>query len=223
MTALNIICLVLIFSINNFTLAQNLPSKMPLPVQPIPKALPPLAPTLNPTQNSAAIPAPASGPRPGPAPAPAPGSAPAPVNIKEPSPLQPPPITDFSEKRQGGSTDLLSGIIEDYTYVPAHKRDPFTPYEAANSGGTMIGPEFPLQRFDVDQLKLVGIIWDVRHPKAMILDPQGAGYVVKLNERIGRNSGFVARIRESEVIIVEKYKGSDGVISSVTKLMKLSN
>jgi type IV pilus assembly protein PilP len=116
--------------------------------------------------------------------------------------------------------ELLSGIIEDYTYNPAGKRDPFTPIEKSN-GSAMAGPIWPLQRYDLEQLKLVGIIWEVKIPKAMIMDPTGHGYVVTVNERIGRNNGYIARIREGEIVVVENIIGSDGKSAYVTKLMKL--
>ena len=94
------------------------------------------------------------------------------------------------------------------------------PYERPTAGALQ-GPLWPLQRFDLEQLKLVGIIWDVTAPKAMILDPAGKGYVVKVNERIGRNNGYIARIREGEIIVVESTTGLDGKLVYVTKLMKL--
>jgi type IV pilus assembly protein PilP len=153
---------------------------------------------------------------PAPTPAPAPPAA---------APAVDPALAAGLAKTQGSteSPDLLSGIIEDYTYIPGNKRDPFLPYETVNMSGVMVGPVFPLQKFEIDQLKLIGIIWDVKNPKAMLLDPQGVGYVVKVNERIGRNNGYIARIRESEVVIIEKLKSNDGTIGYVTKLMKLAN
>jgi type IV pilus assembly protein PilP len=115
----------------------------------------------------------------------------------------------------------LEGLIEDYTYSPEGKRDPFMPVQTTSSAETMIGPTFPLQRFDLDQLKLVGIIWDVKAPKAMLLDPNGKGHVIKVNERVGRNNGYVARIREGEIVVVESYMAQDGSTSYQTKIMKL--
>lgn len=138
------------------------------------------------------------------------------------SPSSVPPSANRMEVSR--PADLLSGVIEDYTYVPTGKRDPFLPYEAANQGyGAALGPVFPLQKFDLDQLKIVGIIWDVRHPKAMIVDPTGKGYVVKVNEKIGRNNGYVARIREGEIVVVESFTNNDGKVSYQTKLIKLSS
>jgi type IV pilus assembly protein PilP len=116
--------------------------------------------------------------------------------------------------------DLLVGIIEDYNYNPNGKRDPFTPFEK-DTNTTTIGPIWPLQKYDLEQLRLVGVIWEVKIPKAMILDPTGKGYVVTVNERIGRNNGYIARIREGEIVVVENISGADGKSNYVTKLMKL--
>ena len=125
-----------------------------------------------------------------------------------------------------GSTNKanpLADIIEDYNYVAKDKRDPFLPFERPQSVAGMVGPLWPLQGFDLDQLKLVGIIWDVKNPKAMITDPTGKGYVVRVNERIGRSNGYIARIREGEIVIVESVNGLDGKITYTTKLIKLQN
>jgi len=129
--------------------------------------------------------------------------------------------TTTPSSASSNTPDLLQGIIEDYTYISEGKRDPFLPLSGINDSGTTIGPMFPLQRFDLDQLKLVGIIWDVKNPKAMIMDPNGKSYVVKANERIGRTSGYVARIREGELVIVESFTGNDGKVTYQTRLVKL--
>jgi Tfp pilus assembly protein PilP len=64
-------------------------------------------------------------------------------------------------------------------------------------------PGTPLERYEVDELKLVGILWDVRAPKAMFVDPVGEVHVLSKDDRIGRRRGYVAVIREGEVVIVE--------------------
>lgn len=125
----------------------------------------------------------------------------------------------FAENTESKIPDLLVGIIEDYNYTAAGKRDPFTPFERTSN--TPVGPIWPLQKYDLEQLKLVGIIWEVKIPKAMILDPSGHGYVVTVNERVGRNNGYIARIREGEIVVVENLLGVDGKSNYVTKIMKL--
>lgn len=118
--------------------------------------------------------------------------------------------------------DLLVGIIEDFNYMPQGKRDPFQPIESLRFSGDLLGPTFPLQKFDLDQLRLIGIIWNVRMPKAMILDPAGKGYIVKLKERIGRNNGYIARIREGEIVVVESIMDTDGRFKYTSKIIKLA-
>lgn len=123
------------------------------------------------------------------------------------------------------SKSLLTGIIEEFTYDPKGKRDPFKPY--SSSGGKQViakdlGPLFELQKFDLDQLKLIGVIWDNRNPKAMILDPSGKGHIVRRNERLGKNNGYIHTIREGELVVVESFTANDGRTSYQTKLIKLS-
>ena len=148
---------------------------------------------------------------------PSPGGSHTPGN---PPPVEPPKSREGRAEMKKAPRDLLAGIIEDYAYVPAGKRDPFLPLETSGASGVM-QPTYPLQSFDLDQLKLVGIIWDVRSPKAMLMDPTGKGYIVKSGERIGRNNGRISRIRENELIIVESFEASDRKVSFQTKVMRL--
>jgi type IV pilus assembly protein PilP len=78
----------------------------------------------------------------------------------------------------------------------------------------------PLQSFDISQLRVVGIIWQVDNPKAMIQDPVGKLYLVKKNSKLGRNRGFVAVIREGEVVIVEPTV-IEGMNTATTRVMSL--
>ena len=64
----------------------------------------------------------------------------------------------------------------------------------------------PLQMFDVDELRLVMIQWGEKEPKAMIVDPNNKIHTVYVDDRMGRASGYVATIREGEVVVVEKEK-----------------
>jgi len=63
----------------------------------------------------------------------------------------------------------------------------------------------PLERYELSQLKLVGIVWDIQEPRAMIEDSAGLGYVVKLGTPIGSNDGKVKAIHRNEVVVEEFY------------------
>ena len=84
-------------------------------------------------------------------------------------------------------------------------------------------PLEPLQKFALSQLKVVGIIWDVGKPKALIEDPAGKSHIVIENTKMGPDMGYVAAIREGEVIVVEPLISPEGRKSYQTKILKLSS
>lgn len=66
-----------------------------------------------------------------------------------------------------------------------------------------IRPLEPLEKYALGQLTLVAIISEVAVPKAMFLDPEGFGHVVKEGDRIGQNGGSITDIRDNEVEVRE--------------------
>lgn len=146
----------------------------------------------------------------------------------------------------GAAPSQTEGIIpgfqnpEGYTYDPSGRRDPFRPFGQSQitakipipikipTSGTPVpaAPSSPvlaepLQQFDLAQLKVVGIVWEVRNPKAMIQDPLKKLHLVQKESKIGRNNGFVAAIREGEVIVVEPTVGEGGLQTASTRVMIL--
>ena len=93
-----------------------------------------------------------------------------------------------------------------YYYDPAGKRDPFkSPFHIAPEKGIDEESKMPLQRFDLGQLKLVGVIYELGEPKALIEDSAGAGYIVTKGTLIGSKGGIVKKI-EPKRILVEEYE-----------------
>lgn len=116
---------------------------------------------------------------------------------------------------------ILEGIIEDYDYKGQGKRDPFAPYATIKpSSSGPIGPVTELERYTLDQLRLVGIIWNVPKPRALFTDPNQKTYVVYAKTRVGRNSGYVAEIREGEVVVIEAFS-NEGRYSYQPRIVKL--
>ena len=105
------------------------------------------------------------------------------------------------------SVDLLknSSFLTPYIYQPDNRRDPFRPFKEIGplEGAELVGPLLPLQRYDITEIKLIGIIWDIKNPKAMFMDPTKKIHTLIKDDRIGRNNGYVAAIREGEVVVVE--------------------
>jgi len=114
---------------------------------------------------------------------------------------------------------------DQYTYDPTGRRDPFKPYRNYRppppSGPLILADDSdPLQRWDLDRFNVVAIMWEVRHPKAMVKDPDGRMYMIGKSTKIGRNAGFVATIREGEVVVVESIE-NEGVLTKEVKILEL--
>lgn len=115
---------------------------------------------------------------------------------------------------------------EEYNYDPTGRRDPFKPYRTYRPAVSVTVPGKPadildpLQRWDIDRFAVVAILWDVRQPKAMVRDPDGALYMISKKTKIGRNNGQVVTIREGEVVVVEVID-NEGVLTKEVKILEL--
>ncbi len=80
-------------------------------------------------------------------------------------------------------------------FSPAGKRDPFRPLTLNTKASSQRRQNLsPLERFELGQLKVVGIVWDIKEPRAMIEDTAGFGYIVKVGTPIGSGEGRVKGI-----------------------------
>jgi len=86
-------------------------------------------------------------------------------------------------------------------YDPAKHRDPFQPPSVASVSED--SPRTPLERYEVGQLKLVGVVWGDRASRAMVEDSAGLGYIVFPGTPIGSSGGFVREIEPRRVLIEE--------------------
>jgi type IV pilus assembly protein PilP len=100
-----------------------------------------------------------------------------------------------------------------YRYEPFGKTDPFEPiFRGVKEGGSEL--KTPLEEYNVSQFEVVGIIWDVKDPKAIIKDPKGETYIVGKGTRIGRNNGKITKITERKIYIIEEYEDIYGQITT---------
>ncbi|MBK6689768.1 MAG: pilus assembly protein PilP [Deltaproteobacteria bacterium] len=97
-----------------------------------------------------------------------------------------------------------------YAYSPIGKRDPFrSPLEEFNREDQ--GQQLTeLQRFEIDQLKLVAIVSRVATPYAMVEDPNAKGHTLTRGTLIGKNWGKVSQITGECVEIKEDYRDYTG-------------
>ena len=129
-------------------------------------------------------------------------------------------------KKEGEASALppkVSEPAEPPRYFSAGKRDPFRPLASKAKGAAARPREnlSPLERFELGQLKLVGIVWDIKESRAMVEDGLGLGYIVKVGTPIGPNEGKVKAIKPREIVIEETYTDFFGARKNREVTMKL--
>jgi type IV pilus assembly protein PilP len=98
-------------------------------------------------------------------------------------------------------------------YDPRGKRDPFVSFitaEERKKVGVDTTALPPLQRYDLGELKFVGVIWTKTGARALVEDAEGKGYSVTVGTRIGRSGGVVSRITGKEIFVREEFVGNRG-------------
>ena len=105
------------------------------------------------------------------------------------------------------------------------KKDPFKPFMAVKAATPAelakqkqeLKPILPLHSFDVSQFRLIGTVGDPKGGnKAMVVDPAGKGYVLKIGMMIGKNEGKVVRIDTTGVDIVEQFRDENNKVRKET-------
>lgn len=87
-----------------------------------------------------------------------------------------------------------------------NKKDPFKPFITLKQGGNeatkkVAGETLPAHSFDIRQFKVVGIISGDGKYSAMLVDPDGKAYVVKVGTYIGKKDGVVTAINGNSVTV----------------------
>jgi len=128
--------------------------------------------------------------------------------VSKPEIKQPEKITPLKPESK---KEVVTAVL----YNPAGKIDPFAPLfreeklvlgdgETMKTGKAGICiPHTPLQKVDLSQLKLVGIIRASSGHKAMVEETSGKGYVIEKGTFIGINCGRVAKILKDRIIVDE--------------------
>jgi Tfp pilus assembly protein PilP len=83
--------------------------------------------------------------------------------------------------------------VVEYHYDPTDKVDPFRSYVRRQVTFDPEGNASPLERFDLTQLAVMGIIWGLEEPRALVRDPTG------------KNKGRILRIEDNKVVVKETY------------------
>jgi type IV pilus assembly protein PilP len=100
----------------------------------------------------------------------------------------------------------------------SNKKDPFRPFvvvkaEPKRSFDAIKKAQhdsLPIHSYDVNQFALIGIVTGGRGNRAMVVDPGGKGYVLKVGMLIGKNDGKIVLISANGVDVVEQFKDESG-------------
>ena len=151
--------------------------------------------------------------------------------IKQPAAIKPSPggQKTGSQDRMVASAPVVNvdlTAIPD-KYDPTGKVDPFEPLFrekptlAKKKQRKKRRPQTPLERIDLSQLKLVGIILASSGNRALVEESSGKGYVIRKGTYIGTNSGKVVKIKKETVIVEEEIEDVTGKIAVRKREIKL--
>jgi len=142
---------------------------------------------------------------------PAPVAAPpGPVQVKKQQP------TAVQKPVSSASVKLAPPPTNQFDF--SGKKDPFKP-DIALKTATAPLPEdmkktlqsgLPIHSFDVSQFRLIGVVTGAKENQAMVVDPNGKGYVLKTGMTIGKNDGRVTAVNINGVEVVEQFKDDSG-------------
>lgn len=113
-----------------------------------------------------------------------------------------------AKKRPEAAAQPAADASAEFSYDPEGKPDPFKSYVRQLVAIQQADLTSPLQRFDLSQLTVTGIVWANDKPRALIEDPTGKGYVVQTGAAVGKNRGRIVRIDDNRVTVKETYVDS---------------
>ena len=150
----------------------------------------------------------------------------------KPKGIEPADISNSKQKivAEKSPTAEKTNILESIDfYIPEGKLDPFEPLFKKERVSLAVGKKnikrrkalTPLERVNLSQLTLVGIIRSPSGNRALVQETTGKGYVVKKGTYIGTNSGKIIQILKDSIIIEEESEDIYGKISIIKKPLKL--
>lgn len=137
-------------------------------------------------------------------------SAPAPYQSKKKAGVKPPAK---QVAPPAAAEEEIKEKQEEFTYVIKDRRDPFVPLtQIRRPIEKSSEPATPLERYDLPQFKLIGVIIGKGDPKAMVVAPDGKSYVLSKGLKIGKNNGVILDINGEAIVVEEKYYDFSGNI-----------
>ncbi len=128
-----------------------------------------------------------------------------------------PPVQRPVQKQVSSSSQQSPLSINQFDF--SNKKDPFRPFIAVKSEPkktptvvvkSSLRDSLPIHSVEINQFKVIGLMIGGRDNKAMVTDPGGKGYVVKVGMTIGVNDGKITAIDANGIEVVEMFKDDNG-------------
>jgi len=128
----------------------------------------------------------------------------------------------FSDKKEEQPFQVIARIDDQYADVNNPFEDEFdvpTNVESLSEPKKKQAPSFnPLLRFPLSQYTVKGVITSLKGNRALITTSQGNSFYVKEGEFIGNNKGVIQEIKNNSIIIVEKDRRIEIIISATGRV-----
>jgi len=135
----------------------------------------------------------------------------------------PAPAAVEATKAATAGSAVEAPVEVEYAYRAEGRRDPF---ESLIKGTEVIvsppkeegpfvavveaGKFSPLERYDLEELRLVGVIDAGASYRGLVEVADGKSYFLGSGTRVGRNGGVVSRVLQDRVVITETYRNPLG-------------
>ena len=111
---------------------------------------------------------------------------------------------------------------EVYIYEQKGRRDPFTSLvQISKEKPKRMAGKRPIENFDVDEIKLIAILWDTKQYYALITLPDNKSYTIRKGMTLGLYGGKVEDITKDKVLIREQVKDYRGQLKTKDTILKL--
>jgi len=174
------------------------------PADTVAKAGPVVTGPLTPATVNPPLPAAGTGPVPGPLTAVPPAAA-----SGVPSAHVPPGSLSVGPAGANGTA-----ATDGYSYDPQGRRDPFQSMAKLLKLSQSRAELPPLQRLELSDVKLIGIVSDASGYYGLIQTPDGKGYTVRVCTLMGTNNGTIKSIAEQRIVVAEPTIDITGKMTS---------
>lgn len=111
---------------------------------------------------------------------------------------------------------------ESFTYEQKGRRDPFVSLlQLSKEKPKRMAGKRPIENFDVDEIKLIAILWDKNQYYALITLPDNKSYTIRKGMTLGLYGGKVEEISKGRVLIREQVKDYRGQFKTKDTILRL--